>query len=362
MFGSASFNALCGVGVPRPNFQRLIEYVDPEPEDMDEENAMIPVWRRQELSSASSLSEMRIRCPEAFVRATVVGVNPETGQPVVQSITYHRTLGAGLLAPHPSVRRRPKLTDIPQERLSWDYQAPDEKPIPAKLEVIWQSPSLTGCRDPRRVRGQMDFAKQKAKEGKLLDSVPVRKKAKKVRSKKETRKLTHDKATSMAGFSSPKTASRSVRAGTRSPKRKSIGNIDTACVLDLELRRVLAKYRVSASQLSKRLHRLVLEELPETQVEGGRTKIPNSKKAREHKCVRGATITWSTVRTSQPKALDGRVAKNTEAVHSCDSSETYHSSSLATDSQENNELATAAGLTAAFVRRHKLFQLLASKR
>ncbi|XP_043661205.1 uncharacterized protein LOC122625250 [Drosophila teissieri] len=350
MFCSASFNALCGVGVPRPNFQRLIEYVEPEQEKevkvetevMVEEEVKVAnptklVWRRQQLSTGFPPSEMRIRCPGAYVLATVVGVNPQTGQPIAQGVTYHRTLLTGHCRPHPSVSRRPKLMDIRQVRLSRECSA--------KRKVVWKRPSISRGRVPRRVRAQMDFAKQMAKEGKPLHRTPVHHTAAQTEKEQERRKLTHDKATSVASFFSTSIANRS--AEEYMPIKESLVKIDSlsgsAYVLDLELRRVLTKYRVSASQLSKRLHLLVLDELPDSQVEEGSTQIATSRKA-------------ST--TSQAKTLNAREDGSTQAVDNSDSK----SSSLATDSQENHELSTAAGLTAAFVRRQELFQLLAKKR
>ncbi|XP_039500508.1 uncharacterized protein LOC120457207 [Drosophila santomea] len=363
MFCSASFNALCGVGLPRPNFQRLIDYVEPEQEEelelevekqlkVEEEvkvaNTTKQVWRQQPLSTDFPLSEMRKRCPGAYVVATVVGVDPQTGQPIAQGVTYHRTLLTGHCRPHPSVRRRPKLMDICQERLSRECSA--------KRKVVWQRPSIS------RGRAQMDFAKQKAKakEGKPLHRAPVhhtasRTEKEKVEAEKEeeTRKLTHDKATSVASFFRTSIANRSAEENT--PTKESLGKNDSltgsAYALDLELRRVLTKFRVSASQLSKRLHRLVLHELPDSQVEEGSTPIPTSRKARDHRRASGTT-------TPQPKTLDARVDESPQAVDSSDSK----SSSLATDSQEIHGLSTASGLTAAFVRRHELFRLLVRKR
>ncbi|KRK05650.1 uncharacterized protein LOC26536308 [Drosophila yakuba] len=357
MFCSASFNALCGVGLPRPNFQRLIDYVEPEQEEelevekelkVEEEVKVATklVWRRQPLSTDFPLSEMRMRCPGAYVLATVVGVDPQTGQPIAQGVTYHRTLLTAHCRPHPSVSRRPKLMDICQERLSRECSA--------KRKVVWQRPSISRGRVPRRVRAQMDFAKQKAKEGKPLDRAPVHHTGSRTEKvEEETRKLTHDKATSVASFISTSIANRSAAENTpiKESFRKNDSLTGSAYALDLELRRVLTKYRVSASQLSKRLHRLVLHELPDSQVEEGSTPIPTSRKASDHRRASGTT-------TLQPKTRNARVDESPQAVDSSDSK----SSSLATDSQEIHELSTAAGLTAAFVRRHELFRILVRKR
>ncbi|XP_033168395.1 uncharacterized protein LOC117146354 [Drosophila mauritiana] len=489
---SASCNALCGVGTPRPNLQRLVPYV--EPQEDDEEDMV--VWCRANLDFACSLSEMRIRCGEAA--------------------TYHRTLGDVDLAPHPLLSRRDKLMDISQKVCS----ASEGKPIPADLEVAWQSHSSIDCLDLRKVRAEMNFADQKAAKN-LVDRVEVHHKplqteeaerrkltivkassarnltidketlagkwtidkatsarnltidkatsarkltfdkensakiliidkatsARKLTFDKENsakiliidkatsarklsldkansaRNLTIDKATSARKLTIDKaTSARKLTIDNAtsarrfySPKRyvsgyisnrKSVGKTESlsrgAYMPDLELNRAIG---LSASQPFRGQHCLVLEKLPDTEMEEDRTQIPNSRiSASGHKydgsliptCRSAGTgadqnsetessDTFNSQekdRTQMPNSRtstsgrksDGtstpswRIARtganqNTEAEisDSFDSSNSFESSSLVSDSQENHELSTAAGLTAAFIRRHMLFHLLASR-
>ncbi|XP_037725305.1 uncharacterized protein LOC119556896 isoform X2 [Drosophila subpulchrella] len=271
MFGSESFDALCGVGVPRPNFQRLIAYVEPN-EGGHEENLEMQVWhrRKRNSASASSISETRMCCPEAFVRATVVEVNPQTGQPMTRGLTFHRSLCPTVLLPHSSLSRRSKVMDICQERLNQE-KCPtlDKKPTFTKLEVIWQCPD----RSLQRVRAQMAFSCEKLLE-KGFYSIQVHHKA--LQTEEEPRKLTLDKATSVGGFSRSiignkyakehllknKAYTRKascVQEHTRVPSTEVRSNLPA---FDVELRRLLTQYGVSACQLTKMLQRFVIKELP----------------------------------------------------------------------------------------------------
>ncbi|XP_032580933.1 uncharacterized protein LOC6615907 [Drosophila sechellia] len=480
---SASCNALCGVGTPRPNLQRLVSYV--EPQEDDEEDMV--VWCRANLDFACSLSEMRIRCGEAA--------------------TYHRTLGDVDLAPHPLLSRRDKLMNICQKVCS----ASEGKPIPADMEVAWQNHSSIDCLDLRKVRAEMNFADQKVAKN-LVDRVEVHHKplqteeaerrkltmvkansARNLTIAKETlagkctidkatsarnltidkatstrkltfdkensakiliidkatsarnlsfdkansaRNLTIDKATSARKLTIDKATSArkwtidNATSARRSyipkryvsgyiSKRKSVGKTESlsrgAYMPDLELNRAIG---LSASQPFRGQHCLVLEKLPDIEMEEDRTQIPNSRISASGRKYDGSLIpTWRSAGTgadqnSQTKSSDTfnssnsfersslvsdsqekdrtqmpnsrtstsgrksdgtstpswRIARtganqNTEAESSdsFDSSNSFESSSLVNDSQEDHELSTAAGLTAAFIRRHMLFHLLASR-
>nr|CAA20904.1 EG:34F3.9 [Drosophila melanogaster] len=475
---SASFNALCDVGTPRPNLQRLIPYVEPQ---QDDEEDMV-VWCRSNLDLACSLSEMRIRCPEHFDVATVVGVNSHTGKLITHF--NHRKLGDVDLAPHALLSRRDKFMDICQKQVmtSQGCLASEGTPIPADLEVTWQSHSIIDCLALRKVRAEMNLADQKAAKN-LVDRVEVHHKtlqteeaerrkliidkansarnltidkansarilaidkatsarkltidnstsagtltidkatnARKLTIDKGTsaRKLTIDKATSARKLTIDKATSarkmtidkaKSTRnltidnatsarkltiekatsarkmtidkaKSTRNltidnatsarkltiekatsarrfsrpkryvsgyiSKRKSIG----AYIPDPELNRAIAKYGVSASQPFKRQHCLVLEKHPD------RTQIPNSRTNTSGcKSDGSSTPIWRSARTGADQNTQA------ESSDSFNSSNSFESSSLASDSQENHELSTAAGLTAAFMRRHMLFHLLARR-
>jgi len=377
MFGSESFDALCGVGVPRPNFQRLIAYVEPN-EGGQEEKLEMQVWhrRKQNSASASSISETRMCCPEAFVRATVVEVNPQTGQPMTRGLTFHRSLCPTDLLPHPSLSRRSKVMDICQERLNQEkYPTLDKKPTITKLEVIWQCPD----RSLQRVRAQMAFSCKELE--KALNSIQVHHKA--LQTEEEPRKLTLDKATSVGGFSiipnryakehllKSKAYTRRascVQEHSRPPSTEVRSNLPA---FDVELRLLLTQYGVSAGQLTKMLQRFVIKELPgdqagtpslnirETEQNArSRRKIqrfsePSSDKDKDVSGYSGDDDSYATI--TGGKDVEHQVVGNAELV----APNRSLSSSLATDSQEINELSTAAGLTAAFVRRHKCFQLLA---
>ncbi|EDW43746.1 GM19020 [Drosophila sechellia] len=412
---SASCNALCGVGTPRPNLQRLVSYV--EPQEDDEEDMV--VWCRANLDFACSLSEMRIRCGEAA--------------------TYHRTLGDVDLAPHPLLSRRDKLMNICQKVCS----ASEGKPIPADMEVAWQNHSSIDCLDLRKVRAEMNFADQKVAKN-LVDRVEVHHKplqteeaerrkltmvkansARNLTIAKETlagkctidkatsarnltidkatstrkltfdkensakiliidkatsarnlsfdkansaRNLTIDKATSARKLTIDKATSArkwtidNATSARRSyipkryvsgyiSKRKSVGKTESlsrgAYMPDLELNRAIG---LSASQPFRGQHCLVDSQ------EKDRTQMPNSRTSTSGRKSDGtSTPSWRIARTGANQNTEA------ESSDSFDSSNSFESSSLVNDSQEDHELSTAAGLTAAFIRRHMLFHLLASR-
>ncbi|XP_070074684.1 probable inactive protein kinase DDB_G0270444 [Drosophila takahashii] len=333
MFDSESFDALCGVGVPRPNFQRLIAYVEPneqQQEQRQEENNPMQLWHRRKAgnsggNSASSISETRLRCPDNFVRATVVEVNPQTGQPMSRAHIYHRSLWPRLLVPNSRLSRRPKLMDIRQERLKQQQEEEEKHQGQNHLEIIW-SP-----RSPRRLKERLkEKLKEKLKEEKAWDPNPIQVRNKAQQTEEEPGKLTLSKATSVSGSNIQEDLS----------QRKGIP------ALDMELRRMLSQYGVSAAQLTQRLQRIVGKEEEELLARSTSHKEQDGMGDESD-----VTVTWS------------RAVRKANASASGDGDsvtpDTSVTSSLATDSQEINELSTAAGLTAAFARRHKRFQLLA---
>ncbi|KAH8273451.1 hypothetical protein KR018_001580 [Drosophila ironensis] len=136
---SQSVEALCGIGAPCPNYQHLINCPEsqqsvkvpdsPQPKVIVHyEHLKYPKYRkpspevvvhyrnRNSLTrQRSSVSDMRLRCPDAIVRATYVGVNPLTGRPVAWGQTFHRSLTKKAVPCHNNLRKRPKCMDIGKE-------------------------------------------------------------------------------------------------------------------------------------------------------------------------------------------------------------------------------------------------------
>ncbi|XP_050745029.1 uncharacterized protein LOC108024151 isoform X2 [Drosophila biarmipes] len=355
MFGSKSFDALCGVGVPRPNFQRLIAYIEPN-EGGQEENLEMQLWHRRKpnFGSASSISETRMCCPEAFVRATVVEVNPQTGQPMTHGLYFHRSLCTRVLLPHPSLSRRSKVMDICQERLNQEnFPMLETKPTITKLKVIWQCPGRFSQRMHHKA----------------------------LQTEEEPRKLTLDKATSVGGIfrsiiakehlSKNKSYSRRascIQAHTRDPSAEVRSMLSA---FDVELRRLLSQYGVSSAHLTKVIQRFVLKELSRNQADSQLLNMQDTEQ-NDRSRIKFQRFSEPSIHKDKDKSdfsgeddSDAIITESKDVEHQAVGNASLKtpnrslSSSLATDSQEINELSTAAGLTAAFVRRHKCFQLLA---
>nr|AAL90074.1 AT14307p [Drosophila melanogaster] len=246
---SASFNALCDVGTPRPNLQRLIPYVEPQ---QDDEEDMV-VWCRSNLDLACSLSEMRIRCPEHFDVATVVGVNSHTGKLITHF--NHRKLGDVDLAPHPLLSRRDKFMDICQKQVmtSQGCLASEGTPIPADLEVTWQSHSIFDCLALRKVRAEMNLADQKAAKN-LVDRVEVHHKTLQTE-EAERRKLIIDKANSARNLTIDKANSARILAIDKatSARKLTIDNSTSAGTLTIDKATTARKLTIDKGTSARKL-------------------------------------------------------------------------------------------------------------
>ncbi|XP_016986487.1 uncharacterized protein LOC108049713 [Drosophila rhopaloa] len=306
MYSSESINVLCGVGVPRPNFQRLITYVEPGGwRGWLEEHREMQVWRRRKRSSvsASSISETRLHCPEAFLRVTIVEVHPQTGRPMTRCLTYHRSLWPRHLSPHASLGRRPKLMNM---RPVWP---PPEERAFAKLELIWQRPGIDGGLAPRRVPARMNVSGAEP-ENRTVHPIRVHHKA--LQTEEEPRKVVHDKATCVGSSSRSMISSRIAREKSQMLKEQQ------------EMVSVAKKVQVEKLK--------------------GRDRCNGKGSSGSD----GGHSIASMDAVAQTAAAADAVTPDPSLA-----------SSLTTDSQGIDELSTAAGLTAAFAWRHEVFQQLA---
>lgn len=450
MKSSRSLEDIFEVGRPRPNFQKLIPFSE-TPEDSP------PLVVRYQRPGAlcrqrSSLSEMRLRCPDCMVRATIVSVNPLTGRPMAWAQTYHRSLNPRFVPPHRNLQRRPKIMDIRMERVLNQEEASQRE---EHIDIVYRRPK--GGRRKMSVKKDINEDKEKVEEKLKIEEMMVKDEAEKLGERVEEKGVKRgettevklvgekvevilikskvqcfDKATSTSSFCVPIKSSRSFLDKTTSmshicllPERLSQEHVPLHSCRSFvitpkktnrategqrikeELNRMITQYGLSVGQLAKKLQIIKGEQLaagPGSQPkrEINIRKIPQPAPEIELKLVPptelSATLPWSTTDSEQdenrvedslsssepvstsppnngsgyscayesddtrkpeedlkklyPNPVELAVAKADEPTNS------FPDSGHTSDSQDP-DLCSAAVLSAAFARSHKMFERLA---
>ncbi|XP_032309045.1 uncharacterized protein LOC6504727 [Drosophila ananassae] len=449
MKSSKSLEVIFEVGRPRPNFQRLISFSETKPEPP-------PLVVRHQRSGAlcrqrSSLSEVRLRCPDSMVRATIVSVNPLTGRPMAWAQTFHRSLNPRFVPPHRNLQRRPKTMDLQMERMMTQLEVSHKD---EHIDVIYRRPKNSTKKmstkkeikeDEEKLKEQEE--KLEIKEKKVVDKgekleEKVEKKGGKREEKTEKETLEEevevilikskvqcfDKATSMSSFCIPIESSRSFLDKTTSMSNMCLLSQDNVPLhscrsfvilpkpttrapegqrIKEELNRMITQYGLSVGQLAKKLQiikgeQLAAEKVSQPEPEINIKKIPKPAPGIELKLVPptelSAIVPWSTTDSEQdenrvedslsssepvstsppnngsgyscayesddtrkpeqdlkklyPNPIEQAVAKAEEPTNS------FPDSGQTSDCQDP-DLCSAAVLSAAFARSHKMFERLA---